>query len=532
MRFGLAALACFAVALCVPELQVEPLLYPPATKSQPRLNNRGTPMTQLVLSDKLASFSSFVVDGVAFFVPHSNPATKRHDDEVAALQMQLDAMGTIVELDEVALNRSAAAVLWPSFLLTKKSAGTRIHEVALAARRALAYVTAGPAHSCITYRTGYQYSAAQIIIGRVLEYAGQQAGINDRMRSNADPLRAFQAPLASHFRAFVPLDLSLILSISRAEEFVAMSLRVVNELGLDPQSLVFVNSRVTRDLLVEDVYVNVTRLILTHPILSKATFVSEEGYPRWAWGWVSRRNVPGDVPFVDQVDVPYTSALHAESHCSSRPWPFPLRVRPIRIVLVSGPRQDNYMRTVIMRHVESCANSTTLPEGSCAFLSLGNSQQGSSSDVPHFTLGLYGSSVFCVQPPGDTPLRRAVYDSMQMGCIPVMLRQTRIGPRENEPWHHARSWHFANDLAVDYKKAFAPVMAIPDKDFESGAFLPFLLGLNGSVVAKMQAELRGIVFSTQYREPSSTCQHPQPSGCHDAVDVLLSVLATGGVNTR
>ena len=488
-------------------------------------------MSQLVLSGKLASYSTFVVDGVAFFVPRLNLATERHDDEKAALQAQLDAMGAIVELDEVALNRSAAAVLWPNFLMTQKINGMKFREVAQAARRALAYVTAGPAHSCIAYRAGRQYSAAQIIIGRLFEYAGQ-ASINERVRSTAAPLGAFQTPLASHFRAFVPLDLSLILSISRAEEFVAMSLRVINELGLDPQSLVFVNSRVTRDLLVEDVYVNVTRLILTHPILSKATFVSEEGYPKWGWGWVSRRHVPGDVPFVEQVDVPFTSALHVESHCSSSPWPFPFRVRPIRVVLVSGPRQDNYMRNMLMRHVESCAISTTLPEGSCAFLSLGHPQQAGNSDVPHFTLGLYGSSVFCVHPPGDTPLRRALYDSMQMGCIPVMLRQTRTGPRGNEPWHHARSWHFANDLAVDYKRAFAPVMAISDEDFETGAFLPYLLGLNDNVVANMQAELHGIAFSTQYREPSSACQHPQPRGCRDAVDVLLSVLAAGVVNTR
>ena len=46
-----------------------------------------------------------------------------------------------------------------------------------------------------------------------------------------------------------------------------------------------------------------------------------------------------------------------------------------------------------------------------------------SHDAPYITAWeLYAQSVFCLQPPGDSPTRRAFYDSLLFGCIPVISK--------------------------------------------------------------------------------------------------------------
>ncbi|XP_046563617.1 probable xyloglucan galactosyltransferase GT17 [Haliotis rubra] len=40
----------------------------------------------------------------------------------------------------------------------------------------------------------------------------------------------------------------------------------------------------------------------------------------------------------------------------------------------------------------------------------------------NITIGWMQKSVFCLQPPGDSPTRKSFYDSIQSGCIPVIFR--------------------------------------------------------------------------------------------------------------
>ena len=42
----------------------------------------------------------------------------------------------------------------------------------------------------------------------------------------------------------------------------------------------------------------------------------------------------------------------------------------------------------------------------------------------------YGSATFCIQPGGDTPYRKGLYDAILMGCIPVVFgrHNTEVAP--------------------------------------------------------------------------------------------------------
>ena len=42
-------------------------------------------------------------------------------------------------------------------------------------------------------------------------------------------------------------------------------------------------------------------------------------------------------------------------------------------------------------------------------------------DRPEVMMGLYTQSTFCIMAPGWLPARRAAFDALLAGCIPVML---------------------------------------------------------------------------------------------------------------
>lgn len=64
---------------------------------------------------------------------------------------------------------------------------------------------------------------------------------------------------------------------------------------------------------------------------------------------------------------------------------------------------------------------------------------GASRDTARADIAMkaYEKSVFCLCPPGDTPIRRAIFDALLAGCIPVLFQSNRI---KNSIAQY--SWHF------------------------------------------------------------------------------------------
>ncbi|CAN1816274.1 Probable xyloglucan galactosyltransferase GT11 [Linum perenne] len=64
--------------------------------------------------------------------------------------------------------------------------------------------------------------------------------------------------------------------------------------------------------------------------------------------------------------------------------------------------------------MEQCIGSTK----KCKLL---NCQQRERCENPVEVMRVFQDSAFCLQPPGDSPTRRSIFDSMLAGCIPVFF---------------------------------------------------------------------------------------------------------------
>lgn len=54
-------------------------------------------------------------------------------------------------------------------------------------------------------------------------------------------------------------------------------------------------------------------------------------------------------------------------------------------------------------------------------------------------------SIFCLEPEGDTPDRKSIYDSLLLGCIPVLFSDFTD---DLAPWHWSADWHNASRLII------------------------------------------------------------------------------------
>ena len=58
-------------------------------------------------------------------------------------------------------------------------------------------------------------------------------------------------------------------------------------------------------------------------------------------------------------------------------------------------------------------------------------------------LSIYKRAKFCLCPPGDDPARKAVFDAIISGCIPVIFEVATL--------YNQYPWHIGEDAALDSK---------------------------------------------------------------------------------
>lgn len=118
----------------------------------------------------------------------------------------------------------------------------------------------------------------------------------------------------------------------------------------------------------------------------------------------------------------------------------------------------------------------------------------------NFTLsGCYeamSKSLFCIQPPGDTPTRRGFYDSLLLGCIPVVFSKRA---------YNMFNWS-SEGMAVHVPQEVPP-----------SALIGFLLNITAGEIVRIQHTLHQVQASMQY----SLVQDEQ----HDAFGTLLRTLS-------
>lgn len=119
----------------------------------------------------------------------------------------------------------------------------------------------------------------------------------------------------------------------------------------------------------------------------------------------------------DTVGIPYPTSFHPSSEADVRTWQATVRASPRRhFVSVAGAKRLKSLTGGIRDAVfDQCANSSICNQLVCTkALCVGK---------PETIIRMGLESVFCLQPPGDSPTRKGIFDSLQAGCIPVLFNQ-------------------------------------------------------------------------------------------------------------
>ncbi|XAR70305.1 hypothetical protein NMG60_11027115 [Bertholletia excelsa] len=145
---------------------------------------------------------------------------------------------------------------------------------------------------------------------------------------------------------------------------------------------------------------------------------------------------------VNDIGIPHPTYFHPRSDDDVVSWQLRvMRSRRRSLVSFAGadrPRDPDSIRSVLIKQCTSGDN--------CRFL---NCTYGA-CDRPGSVIGLFMESEFCLQPPGDSPTRKSVFDALVSGCIPVLFDP--FTAYYQYPWHLPED-HGKYSIFIDKEEA-------------------------------------------------------------------------------
>ncbi|KAL2517096.1 Exostosin family protein [Abeliophyllum distichum] len=130
---------------------------------------------------------------------------------------------------------------------------------------------------------------------------------------------------------------------------------------------------------------------------------------------------------INDIGIPHPTYFHPQTDDDIVSWQLKI-IKSNRKTLVSfagaaRPDSPNNVRSIL---IEQCISTHN---GECKFL---NCTSGV-CDQPQSIIELFTESQFCLQPSGDSPTRKSVFDSLISGCIPVLFDP--LTAYYQYPWH-------------------------------------------------------------------------------------------------
>ena len=173
---------------------------------------------------------------------------------------------------------------------------------------------------------------------------------------------------------------------------------------------------------------------------------------------------------------PLAAAATRPRNCSKQDAMAGVRVeRPLLAVFLGEPRSSHGERVMAMRQLRPCED--------CAILSVEAPVLGGGVGMAW----AYSSAVFCVHPHGDAPPRKAFFDSLLLGCIPVVLDR-------DERFARPRAPILPFPWAVNFRKFAVLVSA---KTWNS-KLITVLRRYSAEDIRRMQLELARVARYLQY----------------------------------
>lgn len=207
----------------------------------------------------------------------------------------------------------------------------------------------------------------------------------------------------------------------------------------------------------------------------------------------------------NQFAIPYPTYFHPTSTIEISQWQDKIKLTN-RTVLFSfaGAQRSSRNKNGLVRTqvIEQCKSSSK----TCRFLDC--DVKANCCDDPISLMKLFESSVFCLQPPGDSLTRRSVFDSILAGCIPVFFNQGSA--------YKQYVWHIPENNS-EYS------VYIPVKELRTGGnnrIEEILRGISSERVVGMRENVIKLVPKIVYTKPNRN----EPGGevLEDAFDIAVN----------
>ncbi|CAA7053918.1 unnamed protein product [Microthlaspi erraticum] len=133
---------------------------------------------------------------------------------------------------------------------------------------------------------------------------------------------------------------------------------------------------------------------------------------------------------VNDVAIPHPTFFHPKTDDDISSWQNKIIVKPRRsLISFAGGARPGNPDSIRSTLIDQCRSS---PD-QCRFM---NCTSGI-CDKPESVIELFQDSEFCLQPPGDSPTRKSIFDSLVSGCIPVIF----------DPYsaYYQYTWHLPED---------------------------------------------------------------------------------------
>lgn len=208
--------------------------------------------------------------------------------------------------------------------------------------------------------------------------------------------------------------------------------------------------------------------------------------------------------------IPYPTSFHPSRESEILQWQGKIRHqnRPHLFTFVGAPRPEleNSIRGKI---IEQCRGSSFCRFIDCSYGS------GEKCDDPINVMKVFESSVFCLQPPGDSYTRRSIFDSMLAGCVPVFFHPGTA--------YSQYRWHLP-------KKRTKYSVYIPVKDVKEWSVNveKVLLGIPENEVVAMREEVIKLIPRIVYADPRNKLDEE----FEDAFDLALKGMLERIENVR
>ena len=183
------------------------------------------------------------------------------------------------------------------------------------------------------------------------------------------------------------------------------------------------------------------------------------------------------------ISIPFPSGYHWWDGIKKLPWDTQFSSqRNLTAVYLGSTQTLNPTHTKIRRAMTAQCNTSS----ECHWLQISHSSKDTNIvDL----LSVYKKATFCLCPPGDDPARKAVFDCIVSGSIPVIFELNTI--------FNQYHWHFTEQEALDFS------VYIPGGMVRSGKvdFMSVLLAISPEVIRKKQEVLATIAPRVQYAMP-------------------------------